>query len=441
MSVLKRIGLTRRDLRAWALYDCANSAFSTTIITAVFPLFFANFVAVNLEPAVATARFALATTIAASIIAVLGPFLGAIADYRSEKKKLLAICVALGVTATSLMVLIDTGEWQFAIGLFIVSNIALGASLIFYDSLLPHIASSDEIDQVSTSGFALGYLGGGVLLLINLAWILSPTTFGLPDVTAAIKLSFASVAIWWLVFSIPLLRHVPEPAGLPTPHSEPSQRSNAGITLTRVITTFRELRNLRNPFLMLVAFFLYNDGVQTIIRMSAIYGAEIGIGTNAQLAAFVTVQFVGIPFAFLFGRFANHVGPKLAILVSLAVYTGICVLGYFMTTALHFFTLAILVGMVQGGSQALSRSLFARMIPRYKSSEYFGFFSVFQRLSGILGPAVFAAVVTTTGSSRPAVFALIAFFAAGALVLSRVNVLEGEQQARALESVAEKLHQ
>tara|TARA_B100001123_G_scaffold352308_1_gene403791 strand:- start:25942 stop:27264 length:1323 start_codon:yes stop_codon:yes gene_type:complete len=440
VSVLKRIGLARRDLRAWALYDCANSAFSTTVITAVFPLFFANFVAANLEPAVATARFALATTIAASIIAVLGPFLGAIADYRSEKKKLLAICVALGVTATSLMVLIDAGEWQFAISLFIVSNIALGASLIFYDSLLPHIASSDEIDQVSTSGFALGYLGGGVLLLINLAWILSPATFGLPDVTAAIKLSFASVAIWWLVFSIPLLRHVLEPAGLPIQHSETRQRSNAEITLTRVITTFRELRNLRNPFLMLLAFFLYNDGVQTIIRMSAIYGAEIGIGTNAQLAAFVTVQFVGIPFAFLFGKFANHVGPKLAILVSLAVYTGICVLGYFMTTAWHFFTLAILVGMVQGGSQALSRSLFARMIPRYKSSEYFGFFSVFQRLSGILGPAVFAAVVTATGSSRPAVFALIAFFAAGALVLSRVNVLEGEQQARALESVAEKLH-
>ena len=145
MSVLKRIGLTRRDLRAWALYDCANSAFSTTIITAVFPLFFANFVAVNLEPAVATARFALATTIAASIIAVLGPFLGAIADYRSEKKKLLAICVALGVTATSLMVLIDTGEWQFAIGLFIVSNIALGASLIFYDSLQPHIQNHDFV--------------------------------------------------------------------------------------------------------------------------------------------------------------------------------------------------------------------------------------------------------------------------------------------------------
>ena len=440
MTVFKRIGLHRRDLRAWALYDCANSAFHTTIITAIFPLFFANFVAVNLEPAVATVRFALATTIAASIIAVLGPFLGAIADYRSAKKKLLAICVAVGVAATSLMVLIDAGEWQFALGLFIVSNIAVAASLIFYDSLLPHIASSDEIDQVSTSGFAIGYLGGGVLLLINLAWILSPATFGLPDVTAAIKLSFASVAIWWLVFSIPLLRHVPEPAALSTQHSEPSKRLDIWITLTRVTATFRELRNLRHAFLMLVAFFLYNDGVQTIIRMSAIYGAEIGIDTNAQIAAFVTVQFVGVPFAFLFGRFASHVGPKLAILVSLAVYTGICVLGYFMTTAWHFFVLAILVGMVQGGSQALSRSLFARMIPRYKSSEYFGFFSVFQRLSGILGPTVFAVVVTATGSSRPAVFALIAFFATGALVLSRVNVLEGEQQARALESVAEKLH-
>jgi UMF1 family MFS transporter len=301
---------------------------------------------------------------------------------------------------------------------------------VFYDSLLPHIAAPAEIDRVSTAGFAVGYFGGGVLLLMNLAWIISPQTFGLADAAAATKLSCFSVAVWWLLFSIPIFRRVAEP-GVARRRDDHGTMSPVRASLLQVRDTFRELRGYRNAFLMLIAFLLYNDGIQTMIRMAAIYGAEIGLDSNAQVAAFVVVQFVGVPFSFLFGAVADRIGAKTALFISVAVYTGISILGYFMTTEWQFFVLAFLVGTVQGGSQGLSRSLFARMIPKHKSSEYFGFFSVFEKFAGIAGPAVFAASVTMFGNSRAAVLSVILFFILGGAVLTRVNVAEGEAQAAA----------
>jgi len=430
VSLLDRLGLSRPELRAWAMYDWANSAFQSTVITAVFPPFFSAVAAAGMPAPVATARFAWATTIAVTITAILGPILGAIADYRATKKKMLGVFVGIGVVATMLMGTIGRGEWVYAAALFMIANVAIASSFVFYDSLLPHIAAPDEMDRVSTAGYAIGYLGGGILLVINLLWILMPKTFGLPDAEAGIKLSFVSVGIWWLVFSIPLFRRVPEPRRR-LEADETADENSIGAALTRLGETFQELRGYRQAFLMLVAFLLYNDGIQTIIRMAAIYGAEIGIDQNAQIAAFVVVQFVGIPFSFLFGAIAGKIGAKTSIFLALAVYTGISVLGYFMTTAWQFFALAFLVGTVQGGSQALSRSLFARMIPKHKSSEYFGFFSVFEKFAGIAGPALFAASVSIFGSSRAAVLSVILFFVAGAAVLMRVNVEEGEVDARA----------
>jgi len=429
MSLLDRLGLNRPELRAWAMYDWANSAFQSTVITAVFPPFFSSFAAAGLPPAIATARFAWATTIAVAMTAILGPILGAIADYRAIKKRMLAIFVALGVVTTMAMATIGRGEWMYAALLFMISNIAIASSFVFYDSLLPHIAAPHEMDRVSTAGYAIGYFGGGILLVVNLLWILTPTTFGIPDTVAGIKLSFVSVGIWWLVFSVPLFRRVPEPPRVLEADERPNENP-IRAAFVRVWETFHELRGYRQAFLMLVAFLLYNDGIQTIIRMAAIYGAEIGIDQNAQIAAFVVVQFVGIPFSFLFGALASRIGAKTAIFLALGVYTGISVLGYFMTTAWQFFALAFLVGTVQGGSQALSRSLFARMIPKHKSSEYFGFFSVFEKFAGIAGPALFAVSVSLFGSSRAAVLSVIFFFVCGALVLTRVNVAEGEAHAR-----------
>jgi UMF1 family MFS transporter len=433
MTLLERLGLHRPELRAWALYDWGNSAFQTVVITAVFPDFFGSVAAADLSPAEATSRFGWATTIAVTIIALLAPVLGAVADYRAMKKRMLGGFLVVGVVATAMMATIDRGEWELAALLFMISNVAIAGSFVFYDSLLPHIASHDELDRVSTSGYAVGFIGGGLLLAVNLAWILMPTTFGLPDTLAAIKLSFVSVAVWWLVFSIPLFRRVPEPAS-PLELDEQSGASPLGVAFTRVRETFSELRGCRNAFLMLIAFLLYNDGIQTIIRMASIYGAEVGIDRNARIAAFVLVQFVGVPCSFMFGALAGRIGAKTAVFLSLVVYTGISVLGYFMTTTWHFFALAILVGTVQGGSQALSRSLFARMIPPHKSSEYFGFFSVFEKFAGIAGPAIFSLTVSFGGSSRPAVLAVILFFAAGAAVLTRVDVAAGEREAAALEA-------
>ncbi len=429
-GVLARVGLSRPELRAWAMYDWANSAFWSTVVTAVFPPFFSDYAAAGLSPVEATTRFAWATTIAAVIIAVLGPVLGAVADYRAWKKRLLAVFVVVGVAGTLMMTAIQRGDWIFAALVFVVANIGVATSQVFYDSLLPHIARPEEIDRVSTAGFAIGFFGGGIVLLINLAWIMSPATFGLPDTVAAIKLSFVSVAVWWLVFSVPLLRRVPEPPVI-LQADEAADENPVRVAVTRVAGTFRELRSYRQAFLMLVAFLLYNDGIQTIIRMAAIYGAEIGIDRNAQIAAFVVVQFVGVPFSFLFGALAGRIGAKTALFGALTIYTGISVLGYFMTSAWHFFALAFLVGMVQGGSQGLSRSLFARMIPKHKSSEYFGFYSVFEKFAGVAGPAVFATSVTLFGSSRVAVLSVIVFFIAGALVLSRVDIEQGEAEAAA----------
>jgi UMF1 family MFS transporter len=432
LNWFSRLGLSRPELRAWALYDCANSAFWTIIVTAVFPAFFSDYAAAGIAPEEATARFAATTTVAVTIVALIAPVLGAMADYRALKKKMLAACVAVGVPVTVLMATIGEGEWIYAAVLFIVGNIAVATSQVFYDSLLPHVAAPEELDRVSTAGFAIGFLGGGILLLINLAWILSPATFGLPNTLAAIKLSFVSVGVWWLAFTIPMLRGVREPAVV-LEADETGRENPLRIALTRVWEAFHHLREYRNAFLMLVAFLLYNDGIQTIIRMASIYGAEIGIDRNAQIAAFVLVQFIGVPCAFLFGAAAGRIGARPALFVALGVYVGISGLGYFMTTTWQFFALAILVGTVQGGSQALSRSLFARMIPKQKSSAAFGFFAVFEKFAGIAGPALFWASVTLFDSSRAAVLSVILFFLLGAFVLSMVDVEAGEAQARAAE--------
>jgi MFS transporter, UMF1 family len=426
---LARLGLPTPELRAWAMYDWANSAFWSTIVTAVFPAFFGSYAAAGMNGVESTSLFAWGTTAALTIVALTAPVLGALADHRPLKKRLLFVFLAIGVTATLLMATIGRGQWLYALVLFMVANIGVASTLVFYDSLLPHIAAPEQVDRASTAGYAIGFTGGGILLLINLAWILKPALFGLPDATAAVRLTFVSVGVWWLLFSLPLFRRVPEPPV----RLEALRASGARLAVAAAAAswkTFRELRRNRNAFLMLLAFLLYNDGIQTIIRMSSIYGAEIGIDQNAQIAAFVMVQFVGVPCSFAFGAVAARIGAKTAIFFALAVYVSISVLGYFMSAAWHFFVLAFLVGLVQGGSQALSRSLFARMTPPAKSSEYFSFFAVFEKFAGIFGPLVFGASVMLFQSSRAAILSVIVFFVTGAIVLAFVDVEAGEAAAR-----------
>jgi len=434
VGLLERLGLHRPELRAWAMYDWANSAFVTTIIGAVFPIYFHEVaVASGLTAAQATARFAWITSLAMAIVAVSAPVLGAIADFAAVKKRMLGLFVGVGVVATAAMFFIGPGEVTFASATFVLANVGVASSFVFYDSLLPHIARPDEMDRVSTAGYALGYVGGGLLLAINLAWIQKPEWFGLANAETAVRASFLSVAVWWLAFAVPLFRRVSEPPRRLV-EGERAGENPVAAGFVRVAGTLRELRTFKHAFLMLLAFLIYNDGIQTIIRMATTYGTEIGLDRAPLIAAFVITQFVGIPFAFLFGALAGRIGAKRSVFLALTVYVGIAVLGYNMRTAAHFLMLAVLVGMVQGGAQALSRSLFANMIPRHKSSEYFAFFGVFEKFAGIFGPAIFGTMVGLTGSSRSAILSVIAFFVVGGALLAFVNVGEGQRAARAAEA-------
>ncbi len=431
--LLERLGLHRPELRAWALYDWANSAFWTTIIAAVFPIYFTRVAAGELPPAVATARFAAATTFAMVVIALLSPLLGALADYAGLKMKMLGAFLLLGVASTAAMFFIGRGDWELALLLFVLGNIGVTGSLVFYESLLPHIASEEERDMVASAGFALGYLGGGLLLAVNLLWIQKPALFGIADETTASRLSFLSVALWWLGFSIPLFRRVREPERR-LEGDEAGSESPLRVAVSRLRETFRELKVYREAFLMLAAFLIYNDGILTIIRMATSYGTEIGLDQGVLISALLITQVVGIPFAFLFGWLAKRITAKRAILLALAVYVVISVVGYRLSSATDFYLLAILVGTVQGGAQALSRSLFSTLIPAHKSAEFFAFFGVFDKFAGIFGPALFALTITATGSSRNAVLSVIGFFVVGGVLLSMVNVEKGRRVAREAEA-------
>jgi len=440
-SLLARLGLDRPELRAWAMYDWAASSMQTTIMVAVFPIYFVKVAGAGLAESGATQRLATVNTIALVVIALLSPVLGAVSDYGGTKKRFLAGFMLLGILAVAGMWWIHTGDLALAQWLFVLSLIGVAGSFVFYEALLPHVARAEEIDRVSTAGYALGYIGGGLLLALNLAWIQKPAWFGLPAgpdlaegaATLPARLAFLSVAVWWLVFSIPLFRRVPEPP----PRLESDERRGENpvrAAFVRLGETFHELRGYRQAFLMLLAFLIYNDGIQTIIKMATAYGTELGIGQNALIGAILLVQFVGIPCSFLFGALAGRIGAKPALFMGLLAYTVISILGYFMKTAAHFYVLAGLVGMVQGGTQALSRSLFASMVPPHKSGEFFGFFSVFEKFAGIFGPLIFAGTIAATGSSRNAILSVIGFFAVGAAILALVDVDQGRREAQAAEA-------
>lgn len=444
-GMLSALGLHRPELRAWAMYDFGISAMQTTITTAVFPIFFVKVAGANLQGAAASQWWANANTVGAVMIAILAPILGALADFKAAKKKFLIGFLLLGVSSTAAMFFISQGQILFAAIIYVLSLAGATGSMTFYEALLPHIASEEEMDRVSTAGYALGYVGGGILLALNLAWITNPGIIGLPSgegltpsqATLPARLAFLSVAIWWLTFAIPVLRRVPEPK-----RAVEQDEAAANVPLTRAIVTaftrlsetIRELRGYRQAFLAMLAFTIYNDGIQTIIKMASVYGTEIGIGQSDLITAILLVQFIGIPFAFAFGALAGKLGTKRSIFLGLLVYTGICIFAYNMKTTREFYVLAILVGLVQGGTQALSRSLFARMIPKHKSGEFFGFYSVFEKFGGILGPLLFGIAIGQSGSSRVAILSVVAFFIVGGAVLAMVNVKEGENAARAADA-------
>jgi len=440
----------KRAIRAWTMYDWANSVFATSIMAAILPVYYANVAVQSDQANTATVYWSITTSIALLIVAVMGPILGAMADFLGAKKRMMMLFVFIGVIATALLYLVGTGDWFIASLFFIFGSIGFSGANVFYDSLLPHVTNPDEIDQVSSRGYAMGYLGGGILLAVNLGMIM-----GLPgilpnlipslaswtegDLTQLMtRICFITAAIWWLLFTIPIWRHVREP-------ERRIQEGEKGFSplqasFGRLGHTFREIRKYKQLLFFIIAFWLYNNGIGTIIFMATIYGTELGFSSTTTIGTLLMVQFVAMPFAFLFGWLAKKIGTKPSILLSLAVYTLIAIAGYFLYKEWQFWVLGFAVATVQGGSQALSRSLMGRMMPKSKSAEFYSFFSISEKIAGTVGPLLFGAVSAAVGGSRLAIVSLIVFFAAGGYLLTRVNEKEGirvaEQEDRELVKAA-----
>ncbi|HEY2954068.1 MAG TPA: MFS transporter [Candidatus Eisenbacteria bacterium] len=419
-------GRSSAQVRAWCLYDWANSAFATTITAAVLPPFFAAAATRSMPAHLATARWGYASALAMLFAAVLGPVVGSAADRLGRRKPLLLACVLIGSLATIAMALVPGQEWRGLLAAFGVAFIAFATGNVLYDSLLPAVAAPGEMHRVSARGFAYGYFGGGLLLAINLAWILFPRRFGLADAEAASRLSFASVAVWWLLFSIPLFRRVPEPR---REQEAAPARPGALALLRGVVETARGLPRHPERFRFLVAFWLYSDGIGTVIKMATVYGTEAGIGRADLIGALLMVQILAAPASLAFGRLARPLGPQRAVALGLAGYVGVTVLGFFLSKPIHFWALAALVAMVQGGTQALSRSMFASLVPRRQMGELFGFYSVSEKMAGVVGPLAFGLVAQWSGAGRFAVLTLLPFFVAGGWLLLTVDLERGARRA------------
>tara|TARA_B000000460_G_scaffold165077_1_gene117179 strand:- start:111 stop:1379 length:1269 start_codon:yes stop_codon:yes gene_type:complete len=417
--------MDRKRVVSWALYDWANSAFATTVMAGFFPIFFEKYWSNPNNINDSTFYLGLSNSAGSLIVAALAPFLGAIADRGSAKKKFLFMFAFLGILMTGGLWMVGQGQWQLAALLYMVGSIGFAGGNVFYDSLLPSVSEKKKVDFVSSLGYSLGYIGGGILFLVNVLMYQYPQWFGIPDGTVAVKLSFLSVAVWWAIFSIPIFIYVPEPS------SEPTIKFGEAITQgwLQLKRTFKEIKQMKIIGTFLLSYWLYMDGVDTIIRMAVKVGSSMGFEAGDMIIALLMVQFIGFPAALVFNWFASKIGPKNAVLIAIIFYTvGTC-FAYFMTTRLHFFLLAGMIGLFQGGIQALSRSLFSRLVPEGKEGEFFGFYNMLGKFAAVIGPILLGTVTLVTGDVRIGLLSIVALFIAGGLVLSRVDFDEGERLA------------
>ena len=416
----------KKSVFSWAMYDWANSAFATTVMAGFFPIFFKEYWADPNLPQQSTFYLGLANSIASIIVAALAPFLGAVADRGSAKKKFLFFFAFLGVVMTGSLFMVAQGHWMQAVIFYVAATIGFSGGNIFYDSLITGVSSNKKMDVTSTLGYGLGYIGGGLLFLLNVLMFQFPEFFGIPGKAMAIKLSFLSVAIWWAVFSIPLFLFVKEP------------KAEKGVPLLKAVVlgwqqlvgTFRDIRHLKVVGLFLLAYWFYIDGVDTIIRMAVDYGKSLGFDSGSLIAALLMVQFIAFPAAILYGFFSTRVGTKKAIMVAIFAYAIITVMAFFMQERWHFFALAACIGLFQGGIQALSRSLFTQIIPVNKSAQFFGFFNMLGKFAVVFGPIMMGTITLLTGNVRYGILSIIVLFIIGAVLLSRVNVEEGKRMAK-----------
>lgn len=404
-----------RKVLSWALYDWANSVFATTVMAGFFPVFFKQYWSADADVVTSTAQLGFTNSVASAFLLVAAPVLGAIADGGAARKKYLGAFTALGIAASAGLWAVGQGEWFTAAVVYALAVVGFSGAIVFYDSLITSVSPPGRYDEVSAFGFSLGYIGGGLLFALNVAMTLFPGSFGLSGPAEAVRLSFLTVAAWWLLFSLPTFRYVPEP---PRFGDGASPVADGLRTLAK---TLREHRAYRPAGLFLLAYFFYIDGVHTIIRMAVDYGLSLGFPAESLIVALLITQFVGFPAAFAFGLAAGKIGPKPALYFGIGVYVAVTVWAYFMTSVVEFYVLAVVVGLVQGGVQAISRSLYARFVPAVRSGEFFGFFNMIGRFAAIVGPSLVAVTGLLTGSSRLGILSVIALLAAGMALLPLVR--------------------
>jgi UMF1 family MFS transporter len=421
----------KKAIFGWSMYDWANSAFATTVMAGFFPIFFKQFWCVGVDTIVSTARLGLANSMAGITVALFAPILGAIADKGTAKKKFLLFFAYLGVVMTASLYMVSKGHWLFAVMLYVFATIGFSGGNIFYDALITSVASVKKVDFVSGLGFALGYLGGGILFAVNVWMTLRPETFGFASAQEAVKFSFLSVGIWWAVFSVPIFVFVKEP----TSRETPSGVNMVSAGFMQLKETFKEVRHLKPIFLFLAAYWFYMDGVDTIVRMAVDYGISIGFESNDLIVALLITQFVGFPSAIGFGYLGSKIGAKRGIFIAIAVYLFVSIWGAFIQSKNEFYILAIIIGLVQGGIQALSRSYYAKIIPVDKSAEYFGFYNMLGKFAAVIGPVVMGGVgllirymgYSSDIASRASITSISFFFIAGGTLLYFVNQGRGRE--------------
>ncbi|HUR41344.1 MAG TPA: MFS transporter [Verrucomicrobiae bacterium] len=410
----------RRAQWGWALYDCANSAFATTVLAGFFPIFFRSYWNAGVPDDVVTFRLGLAHSASGAFILVLAPLLGALADRGGAKKAFLFAFALLGAAATALLATAPANAWLVATTLFALASIGFSGSIVFYDALLVDVAGPREYERVSALGYGLGYLGGGVLFALNVAMVLKPALFGLDGKTGAVQWSFVMVGLWWALFTLPLMRMVPAPSIPPRPPG-----SLLSASLRQLGATFSTLRQHRPIWLFLFAYWLYIDGVDTVIRMAVNFGQTLGFPDDSLIVALLIVQFVGFPAAIAFGRIGERFGPRNAVLLALAVYIGVTLWATTLTTVAQFYGMAMVIALVQGGVQSQSRALFAQLIPSGRAGEFFGFYNMLGKFAVIFGPLLVGWAALVVADPRHSLLALLALFVPGALLLARVPVSLG----------------
>jgi UMF1 family MFS transporter len=405
--------LFERKVFAWALYDWANSAFATTVMVAFFPVFFKQTLAAGMTPTDSTIWLSNANGISSLVLALTAPWLGALADKGSAHIRMLAIFTAIGVLPTALLAFVGTADTLTGLTLFVIASVGFWGGLIFYDSMLIRVAPAGRVDSVSGFGYSLGYLGGGLLLVVNVLMYQKPQWFGLASAEQAIRASFVTVAVWWLVFAIPLLR---QRGVVPTGPSIGLARA-AREGFAELLRTFREVRKFRPVILFLLAYWMYIDGVNTIMKMAVDYGLALGFPASSLITSILMIQFIGFPMTLLFGWLGDRISPLLGIFVAIVVYTAVTFYAVQMTSVAEFYVMGAAIGCVQGAIQAMSRSYYSRLIPPDRASEFFGFYNMMGKFASVLGPFLMAATAAITGNNRSAILSVAILFVGGAIML------------------------